>query len=724
MSDLIELQRSYLLGVLNQIETKNNLKFLIIDKTVETILSYLFLTPRELLNNVTSVDLIDSPTRKGQSSIDAIYILEPTKFNINCIDADYMVRPPKYRRCHIRFLPGLTNPIFQFFQSKRYIGQNLDSFKPIELGFFVKEAQLFQTLQMENSLQVFFNKNCQGLIPTNVRKIVGSLVSLCVITGEYPIVRYSEPNLLDEEDARDSNPVAGSNSLTRSIANAFQIAIDTYARNNPEFPPQNTERPRSILMITDRTLDPFAPILHDFSYQAMSYDLVSNVDTQKDTYHYFAENEAGEQEEKTAKLVDLSDPDWVDLKHQHIMDANEYIQGRIKELIAKNPLLVDRSNVKNTTDLLSVVAHLKDFDEERRRLILHKTLIDECLKENAERKLADTSTIEQSLSGFGLDFNGEKTRHIIDDLLPSLMMKEPKTLDKLRYIIAYALFRGGIIELDFIKLLNFIGINHEHENFQQYLTIFRNYSLIDFKLIKDKPKDKPFQKEWFHDTLVNDPNIFHTSRFVPAVGNILSKVIANPLLLSEQYFPYLKDKPIELLNEEEFQAGLVNTSANSSSSLRNPRHKAAWTTKNSSLKKSIPRQRFFYYVIGGISLSEVKAAYGQSNLKNRDIFIGSDEILTPMKFLDEVKHLQNPREFFKFKEDQQQQTNPPDFLLKEMKPVAQPVSHIHLRSQNDGPKPGSSSPAVAGSPNQELPEKEKKRSKFSRFLKRKSHHDK
>lgn len=118
MSDLIELQRNYLIGVLNQIETKNNLKFLIIDKTVETILSYLFLTPQELLNNVTSVDLIDSPTRKGQSSIEAIYILEPTKYNINCIDADFMVRPPKYRRCHIRFLPGLTNPIFQFFSIK------------------------------------------------------------------------------------------------------------------------------------------------------------------------------------------------------------------------------------------------------------------------------------------------------------------------------------------------------------------------------------------------------------------------------------------------------------------------------------------------------------------------------------------------------------------------------------------------------------------------------
>lgn len=140
-------------------------------------------------------------------------------------------------------------------------------------------------------------------------------------------------------------------------------------------------------------------------------------------------------------------------------------------------------------------------------------------------------------------------------------------------------------------------------------------------------------------------------------------------------------------------------------------------------KEEHTKTKIFYYIIGGISVSEIKAAYDQSNLKNRDIFIGSDEILTPTRFLDEVEYLQNSREFFKFKEDQCQQINPPDFLLRKMKPVAQPVSHVHLKSQNDGPKSGTSTPKVPGSPRPEVPEKEKKRSKFSRFL-RKSHHDK
>ena len=108
------------------------------------------------------------------------------------------------------------------------------------------------------------------------------------------------------------------------------------------------------------------------------------------------------------------------------------------------------------------------------------------------------------------------------------------------------------------------------------MLLFRNYELIGFKLIKEEPRNKPFKKEWFHDTIVKDSSIYTTSRFVPAAGNILSKVIANPLLLTEESFPYVKDKPIELLDEEEREMAGSNASAYNSASLRNPRHKASW----------------------------------------------------------------------------------------------------------------------------------------------------
>lgn len=700
MSDLIELQRNYLLSLIGEIQTEHNVKFLIIDAEVERLFSYLFVSPQELLRHVTAVDRIDSPKRKGQQSVDAIYLLAPTKLNINCIDVDFSNRPPKYKRCHVRFLPEPAPHIAEFFKSKRYVVQYLASVKEIPLAFIPKESQFFLTMGIDKPLQLFFNKQCADLINKSIKRTVNSLLNLCLVTGEYPIIRYSEPTSNQIE-------LSPATALAKKLAFEFQEVLDNYAREHEDFPPPSS-RPRAIFLIADRSVDLISPIIHDFNYQAMAYDVVPTLDTGTDVFHYKAENEKGEEEEKTTKLLDNLDPDWVELKHQHIMDASVYLEGKIKEMIAKNPLLVDRSNVKTTTQLLSVVAHLKDFDEDRRRLILHRKLIDQCFDVNNERRLAEYAEVEQNLAGFGYDIDGEKCKHITDSLLVALSSKSPNITDKIRYGIIYALYRGGLIEEDFIKLLSFIGLETSHEFFNHFMLLFKNFDNLGFKLIKPEPRTKPFKKQWFHDTVLKDSSIYVTSRFIPAAGSVLSKLITNPLLLSEESFPYTKDKPIELLDEMQQEA---TSGANSSTSLRNPRHKAAWT-KNSNNTKKAPRQRFFYYIVGGISYSEVRAAYEQSELKNKDVFIGSDGIITPLAFMKSIENLTTQREALNLKDDQRQSDKVPEHLYESVAPIARPVNHVHLRSQNAPPK---SAPVVSTSNTE--PVKEKKRGKFSRFLK-------
>ncbi|CCD26975.1 Sec1p NDAI_0J00830 [Naumovozyma dairenensis CBS 421] len=706
MSNLIDLQRNYLIDLLVNIQTNHNIKFLVIDEYAENIINFLFQNPKELLTYVTTVDRIDSPKRKGQHDVDVIYLLKPTKFNINCIDADFQSRPSKYRKAHIRFFPTFERYLINFFQSKRYIQERLSTMDEARIAFIPKEKQFFQTLDIDKPLQLFFNKNCTDLIEKNIQKTIKSLLNICIITGEYPIIRYSEPS---EEQMTLTPPTK----LAGKLAKEFQLVLDSYARDHEDFPPQS-DRPRSIMIITDRTLDPFSPILHDFNYQAMVYDVIQDVDPRTDVYHYKAENELGEFEEKSSKLIDIQDPDWVELKYQHIVDANDYLSGKIKEMIAKNPLLVDRQNVKNTTDLLSVVAHLKDFDEERRRLILHRTLIDSCLTINKDRRLAELAEVEQNLAGFGMDMDGEKCKHIIDTLLEVLMTKEANITDKVRYIMAYALYRGGIIEDDFVKLLAFIGVEVEHEYFKHFMILFKNYELIGFKLMKDKPKDKPFKKVWFHDTIVKDPSIYTTSRYITASGNILSKVITNPLLLDELQFPYVKDKPIQLLDEEEKEMVGASATAYNSASLRNPRHKASWTRNNVSQKENIPRQRFFYYVLGGITYPEIKSAYDQSNFKNKDVFIGSDGIITPLAYMRSIEFLTKPREALNLKDDEKEVEKIPDFILGSESAISKPVSHVHLRSRN-APISKPQAPAMEASPEK----KKKKHHKFTSFLRSK-----
>ncbi|KAH3902006.1 related to Protein transport protein SEC1 [Saccharomycodes ludwigii] len=705
MSNLIELQKDQFLKDLNKIKTAHDIKFLVLDKDVLHVLKYLFVDTKEVLNYVAAMDLIDSPKRKGQPSVEVVYFLKPSKLNINCMDADFSNRPPKYKQAHIRFLPGLDNSLSNYLKSKKYITQYIASIEEVKMGFIPKESQFFETIGIDQPLQVFYNQSCYELIEINIQRSVQSLLNLCIVTGEYPIIRYSEPS-------EQSYQLSKATIVGKKLAFEFQQALDDYAREHTEFPPANS-RPRSVLIITERSLDLFSLILHDFAYQAMAYDIVPELNCSNDIYSYRAENEKGEKENKQSELKDLVDPDWCELKHQHIIDAKEYLDAKIKSFVASNPLLVDRSKVKTTTDLLSVVAHLKDFDEERRRFILHRSLIDECIKINDQRTLALLADFEQNVAGFGHDINGEKCKKLADTLINNVLSApQPNVTDKVRYIISYALYRGGLIEEDFFKLLSFSGVTEGHNFYSHFMASIKNFDHLGFKLIKSQAKDKPFSKTWLHETIVNDTNIYNTSRFIPAVGNTLSQAITNPLFLSEKDFPYVKDKPIEILDAEE-QDNLQPANSSTSASLRNPRHKAAWSTRrNDPNKPAISRQRFFYYIVGGVTYGELKAAYDQSNLKNKDVFIGSDSIITPLEFLQSLERLTFDRSELNLKDDMKEKTSAPSFLFDQAIVPPAAAAHVHKRSELIA-KP-ETTPVLPKK--EEKEEKHKKRHKLKRLF--------
>lgn len=701
MSTLPELQRDYFLAILENVKTDHNIKFLVVDEIVDRLMDYLFVDRNELLRHVSAVDRIDSPKRKGQGSVDVIYFVQPSRFTINCMDADFSNRPPKYKRAHIRFLPGFDSTLFKHFKSCQYVTQYLVGLEVTNIAFYPKEFNYFESASLDRPLQIFFNPSCKDLVDSSIEKTIQTLLNICVITGEYPIVRYSEPTA--EEYALNEATL-----IVKRLAFEFQEKLDEYVRRNEHFPPEST-RPRSILIITDRSLDLFSPLLHEFTYQAMAFEVSKNIDKGNNVYNYKVENEAGTFEEKKSNLMDICDPDWVDAKYLHIADASEFLTSKVNELIAKNPLLVDRAKVKDTSDLLNVVAHLKDFDEERRRIALHRTLLDECFDASKTFDLPQQAELEQKLAGYGLQFDGEKCRNLADELVLQLVSKSASVTDKVRLILEYALYRGGLIELDFIKLLSFIGVDRENNWFNHFMILFENFRYLGFKLVKDKPKSKPFQKEWTHDTIVNDPTIYQTSRYVPSVGNIISKVITNPLLLNEAHFPYVKDKPIELLDPE--VAATMNSNSTSTTSLKNPRHKAVWAKTNVHSKEV--RQRIFYYVLGGVTYSEIRAANEQAKLKNRDIFIGSDCIWTPLQFMSNVEDLTKPRRSLRLSSDGPLREEAPDFLFDKnfVEPAAS--KHIHTVSQQI--------PSKASSRVVEPPEESsaKKSGKLSRFLKRK-----
>lgn len=101
--------------------------------------------------------------------------------------------------------------------------------------------------------------------------------------------RPSAPQIGGGTAAGPSKPEYTSGKIARQL----QADLDEYMANNPEFPVSLSEigtrwkalwrelidqaasgRPKAVLFVVDRSIDPVAPLLHEFWYQAMVNDLL------------------------------------------------------------------------------------------------------------------------------------------------------------------------------------------------------------------------------------------------------------------------------------------------------------------------------------------------------------------------------------------------------------------------------------------------------------------
>ncbi|KAL6934298.1 hypothetical protein ACO0OL_002840 [Hanseniaspora opuntiae] len=689
---LVDLQRQYLLKIIDEVKTFNNLKFLVIDKQVQEIFDHIFPLDHNnthnnvLLKHVIHYDLIDDVKRQGEHPIECIYLLKPTKYNIKIMNSDFSHFPTKYKKCHIRFLPGLTSGLKKFLDNQDRLPYFIESFKECKLSNIILQNHCFKSLNTSQAFQVIYNKECLNVVESYINNIVQSLIGICVITNEYPIIRYYNPSEQQKEQHNFK-------SVSKLVAEKLQVDLDNYARFNDDFLNLGSSRQRSIMIICDRTLDLVSPLIHDFSYQSLVYNEIQDKDTfnnETDVYTYQVENETGGLDDKDGIVRDIYDKIWTELKYMHIVDAKNAINKKIEKLINDNPLLVDREkNVKTSSDLLSVVAHLKMFDEERRQLILHKTLIEKCLSCVDSKKLAENiADTEQIMAGFGKDIAGDNCskNFTLEFLIENVLSIDQINInDKIRVITLYCIYRNGIVEEDLIKLLSFMNVDHEHPYFSHFVEFIKNFEILGLNLLKPTLKQSKLKifksnntspylyneldgrRKFYHESITNNYDIYTTSRFIPACGVNISKSISNALLLPEDEFKFVKGIPVELyeMNEdlqgqEQSKEYPVEEIINSSNSRTN-KIKTSWNLRKDN-QTNVERQRIFYYVIGGLTHGEVKSAYDQGVWKNKDVFIGSDEIMTSAKFMENVLNVNRPRSVLNLKVDEKEEEDIPDFF--------------------------------------------------------------
>lgn len=678
---LYSLQQNYLLEKLRLVCDPGQLYALVVDQKTETVL-LLVTTKDALLRVVTTVEVIDD-RRRLLPFLRAIYFVEPLVFNFNCIVAD--VQAKRYKDGTGLFLPFLQwdEEANRFFRSSRFL-ENQDvarfftggidyvhgSMVPVESRVFLADKST------PNSMPIYYNENCGDTVLYQIRKAARAIVNAIIVADEYPLIRYYSQTEACHQAAR----------LPELIADEVQRQLDDYSRANNEYPPPSVaEKPRAILVICDRTIDLFSPLLHEFSYQAMAMDIVEDLE-KTGVYEYIAQTEDGQEQKMKSSLDSEEDETWASLRHMHIIEASELVVLKINDLIKNNPMMIDRSKAQTSSDLMYVVAHLQGFDTERRQVTLHKSLIDQCLDINASRKLAEyAADFEQNCAANGVSFEGVKTKNLHDDLIVLLARDDLHVNDKIRLVLIYGLYRGGLAESDFVKLAKFIGIRN-NQIVSLVLRCFNNLHKLNFPIVKKSPKEKRVVRQTFHT--INNEGTYNTSRFTPGLKSVLQ--FASRYELDEESFPYFRDKPLE--DDVPTKPTRPSIGLEQSGSLRNARIKASWAPnggRKSSIGPARNKQRIFCYIAGGLTYSEIRLVYELSSALNKDIYIGSEFILKPRDFLiglqniDEVKNLDN-LELPISREMAMSLSRAPDFLLETHqapRPVSAPNNRPGMNTQ-------------------------------------------
>jgi len=529
--------------------------------------------------------------------------LSPSSESIQALIDDFKnVKEPQYRVVHLFFTRRVPKDELEKLKHSSVV-KFIRTLKELNLEFLAYESQVIH-LDMPESFYNVFSPESKVVTETQ-KEIAEKVVSICATLREYPIIRFST-----------SLPVAA------AVARNVQSRLDELLHNSQEYA-ENRLQNRATLLVLDRSHDILSPVLHEFTYQAMVYDLLP---IKNDIYKYEASTSSGERKVKEASLSEY-DPLWPALRHQHIADTIDQILEEFQEFVKENKASQFYANKKinSLADMSEAMKAMPQYQEMLGKYSLHINLAAECMKIFTQKNLAKVAGLEQDMAT-GEEADGKPAKNILSNL-PTLLQSLQTKEDKIRLLITYIVSQEGIKDADRRRLLEFASISNEDENSIANLR-YLGITLTKPPQAKNKQKVKEKKKKKSEE---NVPS-YELSRYVPVLKKTLEDIGANSLSTTE--FPFVR--------EGDPSSPGVSSGENAPSSLRSqPRWAEKGKRKSSKGEKptTLTGPRILIFIVGGVTFAEMRVAYEMTTKLNREVVVMSTHILTPNLFIEQLRSL-------------------------------------------------------------------------------------
>ena len=553
---------------------------LVVDNYSAKVLSS-YLTMSDLLNRgIFTVELITNK-RKKFPNYGVIYFISPTVKSINCLIEDFSnEKSPTYKIIYLFFTHRLPEELMDKLVTKEFIKRTV-LFKELNLSFFAREDVFFD-FGWESGLKIF---SCEEDKEVKLlQSLADRLFTVLTTLNIHPYIQYQ------------------SNS---KFCTQLSEKIEDFFDKNRFF--KNLKK-QGILLLTDRSIDATSPLLHDYNYRVLCYDLM-NVKNEKISLN--------------GKKISLSDEDelWHSYKLLHIAEVFHKLSKDFEEFQKSDLSKVgNTSEMDSFSDMANALAHMSSYKLKTNQLSNQIHLAEELNKKYKSNHIYDLIELEQDIVSGENDGGKINNRDIFKKFTITKSKLTNQREDFIRILLTlytslsigekdFNVLSGKLTQEEeaIIKNLGFLGINMKNEE-------NKKIERRKVNLIRDKVAlvGENISKQMSYSSLRSAPNI---SVIVEQASNFL---------LDKDKFPFRNwDKGEMPKFEKKFGTrNLFGGNDNNSGDLTE-------------------MEPLIIFNIGGLSHNEIASLekLQKNNVVNHRIYIGSTCVLNANEYINQLKQI-------------------------------------------------------------------------------------
>lgn len=534
-------------------EAPARLQMVVDEATLRTIGSFLRMGDLHAAD-VTSVELLERQ-REPLPELDALYLMRPTRENVARLLEDFRTQgQPQHDRIFLALTGALAQEQLDSLASSQGVAPRLRSLVEVPLGFVTVQDRGFHLDMPQTLLRLFPQPEGQGIVTDIVRRLAD--VCRC-LQPTMPSIRHANSPLCAQV--------------------ARQLCQELARHRRPA--PRGTFPVPCQLLIVDRSVDMAAPLVHEYTYEAMAYDMLdgSSLDVDRNVLtlgggshskqmsggSHAAPARAGSrlsslmshaahQEENHQEAL-LSDADalWERLKHKHLKDVEEELGRLLDTMKSGAPRAARDIDTKEMLDMLRKAPETKEVCE---KLMIHMDVMHDIFEKmqtakintglehlfTKERDRIGVGAIEQDVA-CGVDKDGKEVKmsSLPDSLMRVFGELEVSSEAKLRLFMLYLACVANVSESVRGNLKSEARLADEDEQVLQNMVKSRLLEVPESQRHKVKERDcchrgTKEQIARFKRNAKADGR-FMLSRFEPRVKTLLEQLAANTL--SEEDFP-------------------------------------------------------------------------------------------------------------------------------------------------------------------------------------------